>query len=135
MSAWQHVQAIVGMVADPDLPMHCAPIENPVDDDFPYCFVSLPGAMLDSERMASTPHVGDFGFQTTIVALSPESASIAAGKLYDALALRRPVIAGRVVGRVRQLTAPRITDADDALPGRLVTTVIDQWQFDSTDAS
>ena len=125
-----HVDALLTLARTVDgLNVVDAPLDDPTDDDFPYVFLSLPGSRRTTERFVARPHHAVFSFQTTIVALNHTSANVIADKLHDAYTLRRPTVTDRVCGRIDQLVDPSIDTGDTSLPGRTVTTVVDQWQF------
>lgn len=100
---------------------------------FPHTIVTLDGGARSTERYAVAPHHADYTIRTVVVGLSVAQVQAARDRVVDALALKRPTVAGRVMGRIEHIaSAPSAVDTD--VPDRSIFVAPDNWTVTSTAA-
>lgn len=122
----EHAEALQAMVTDLPAYLAAPASDHFTDGDYPYVILWVPGGVVSSERLGLAPHRRDIRFQSTVVALSDDQARWGAARVRDALAMRRPIVAGWQCSRIEHSSGIAAAQ-DDTVPGRSVFTVIDFW--------
>lgn len=100
---------------------------------FPYVVLYLPPGVHSSERLASAAHRADIDFRTVCVATSTAQLDYLRAFVVARLALRRPVVPGRICSQIGHLSSlPATVDPD--VPERRLWIGGDSWELVSTAA-
>jgi len=127
-----HIAAVKVLLEAQGVTVHTQPpqdVETRDAGSFPYVVLHSDSGARSSSRLAAAPHRADFVMQTTLVSLSEANVQSERAFVVDALALRRPVVAGRVCSLVTHLPGPSMPTRDSDIPGRPVFVAFDRWSF------